>query len=83
MTEKSQTSPEGHVPERTMNCVAASSAEIVRIIAEPAVAAAAAAGGAHMAKTAIKEIGATRRHRMTEETKRLEIQAHQGTESRS
>lgn len=66
-----------------MNCLVASGSEIVQILVEPAVAAAVTAGGAYLAKTAIKEIGATKRHRMTEETKRLEVQACQGTENQS
>jgi hypothetical protein len=57
------------------NVVQADVISSLELLADSATAAAVAAGGAAVVNKVVGEIGATKRHRMSEETKRLEIEA--------
>jgi hypothetical protein len=57
------------------NVVQADVISSLDLLMDPATAAAVAAGGAAVVNKVVGEIGATKRHRMSEETKRMEIEA--------
>lgn len=91
MTEKSSTPlPEGrrvtteaHAVDTAGDrsaLVASAWVDTVQALADPATAGAVATGTAAVANKIIGEVGETRRHRLTEETKRMEIQARKSDE---